>query len=653
MLGRNRNGRTLVIRLVVLFALALTVRPAVAQEDLKDYVPLIRTNFHQDTRATFNALATHFTQSGHKQLADFFAAYANTGGFGTGWVYVAEDGENFVVTNRHVVSEAASVDISFEQADGSYKTYSNAPIVYVDDSADLAVVQFPGAARVFKRGFPIDTTQMRDGTEFFSAGFPAFGGEPLWQFSSGIVTNSRARPAGFAGYDYLIQHSSQIDKGNSGGPLMVRDSRSVTGFAVIGVNTWKATQRENTNFSIPARILLRTVERARTTMTVRNSVASMGGQLEDDCHVLASELQSPNPDLERIHQYISYALVGRRGWEAFQTILATVKDQKSWEDSFFQDPIETMRTSLYYLFWLTLGKREGAGTVEFSGISPADTGRIAAATGIRTQFRLGASSTEISWTWEYGRWRVLDFELPPVQVAPVNTPASPAAKPGRRALAPFSLLLLGGHFAAGTSNGYGNIYSQLWFPSAGAGSSDKAVFGWSAGISAETNLVHDVVWLESQLNLVNKGRYYEWNYPADSVVTNNIWVQEQILYLQVPAMAKVMLVIDDGLSVTIAGGPALNVAVAPGGVYWDYNDKQYSLPSTWYGGGYLKPVAFSVVGEAAIYFGLGGSKLGIFGKLDYDLTADFDYGGPDSSNFATFTGGLRLVFPLYVSESRQ
>ncbi|HUX51595.1 MAG TPA: serine protease [Spirochaetia bacterium] len=649
MLRRNRNGSLLLGRLFFAAALVLSVWPVVAQEDLKNYVPLIRTNFHQETRATFEALATHFAEGGHKQLADFFAAYAKAGGFGTGWVYVAEDGENFIITNRHVVSESASVDISFEQADGSYKTYSNAPIVYVDDSADLAIVQFPGGARVFKRGFPIDTTLRHDGTELFSAGFPAFGGEPLWQFSTGIVTNSRARPAGFAGYDYLIQHSSQIDKGNSGGPLMVRDSRSATGFAVIGVNTWKATQRENTNFSIPALVLMGTIDRARKAMSVRNSVASMGGKLEEDCRVLASELQSPNPDLETIHQYISYALVGRRGWEAFQTILATVKDQTSWEESFFQDPIETMRTSLYYLFWLTLGKREGGGSVEFSGISAADRSRIGTATGIRTGFRVGASTTEISWTWEYGRWRVLDFEVPPVEIAPPSTPS----KEVRGSLSPFSLILLGGHVTAGTSNGYGNIYSQQWFPSAGAGSADKGVFGWSVGISAEANLVRDVVWLETQLNLVNKGRYYEWNYPADTVATNNVWVQEQILYLQVPAMAKVMLVIDDGLSMTIAGGPALNIAVAPGGVYWDYNNKQYALPSTWYSGSYLKPVALSVVGEAAVYFGLGGSKLGIFGKVDYDLTADFDYGGPDSSNFATFTGGLRLVFPLYARVSRQ
>ncbi len=559
--------------------------------------------------------------------------------------------ENFIITNRHVVSEAATVNIGFEQPDGSYKTYSDAPIVYVDDFMDIAVVQFPGRARVFSRGFPINTSFMPDGTQLFSAGFPAFGGEPLWQFSTGIVTNSRARPVGFQGYDYLIQHSAQIDKGNSGGPLMVRDPGSVTGYDVIGVNTWKATQRENTNFSIPANLLLQVVERARKAIAVHASSSSMSAALDQTCKVLAAELRSSNPDLARIHQFISYAQVGRRGWEAFQTILSTVDDPKTWEKQFFEDPIETMRTSLYYLFWVALGKNQGGGSVEYSGVSVADQGKIGTSDEIRTEYRVGDSSTEISWTWEYGQWRVVDFELPALTAAKPHatgqsTGATNTGQPQASAVTPFSTVMLGLAFAAGSSNGHGNVYNQPLFPSAGSSSADKSVFAWSAGVSAETNMTK-WFWLQAQLNIAVKGRYYELNDPVDADQTNNIWVSENILYLQIPVMAEVFVLLDEGLSFTVAAGPALNVAVAPGGVYWDWNDNQFDLPSTWYSGSRWKPITLSAVGEVGFYFGLGGSALGIFGRLDYDLTNSFDYGSSGASHFTSVSGGLRLLFPVY------
>ena len=49
----------------------------------------------------------------------------------------------------------------------------------------------------------------------------------------------------------LVQHTAQVDAGSSGGPLLIRDENAAAGFAVVGINTWKASDRENTNFAIP------------------------------------------------------------------------------------------------------------------------------------------------------------------------------------------------------------------------------------------------------------------------------------------------------------------------------------------------------------------------------------------------------------------
>jgi len=97
----------------------------------------------------------------------------------------------------------------------------------------------------------------------WSAGFPGLGSDPMWQLGKGTVTNARAKIKELLSPDIstLIQHSAQVDAGNSGGPLLTADSKSEAGYSVIGINTWKATYRESTNFSIPASIIKSFVQR--------------------------------------------------------------------------------------------------------------------------------------------------------------------------------------------------------------------------------------------------------------------------------------------------------------------------------------------------------------------------------------------------------
>jgi hypothetical protein len=234
----------------------------------------------------------------------------------------------------------------------------------------------------------------------------------------------------------------------------------------------------------------------------------------------------------------------------------------------------------------------------------------------------------------------------------VSPAAANSARPARAAgLRPFSLVFIGLGFNAGDSNGHGTVYSQTWFPGSSGDSADKGIFSWTASVTAESNLT-GWLWLETQLSLVQKGRYYQSNYPPDSDPTNDWWVSENILYLQVPVMAKIRLLIDQGLSFTLAAGPALNVAVTAGGSYWDWYDVQHALPSDWYNG-FLNRVVVSAVAEAGFYFGLGGSALGIVARIDYDLTGDFTYVIPDTSRFLTVSGGLRWVLPVYTSAGNQ
>jgi serine protease Do len=236
---------------LLLAAVLLAGAVGLVHADLKDYVFIVKPVYYEKTRALFLQLANYFGDQGNPDAQQYFTVMAGEYAHGSGWLMVDADGQDYLITNRHVVIGAGTVNVYQERQDGTQTAWTECPIVYVDSQMDLAVCQFPGGKNPFTTGFRLDTRVEKDLTDVVAAGFPGFGGKPLWQVSTGTITNSQARidPA----YSYLIQHSAPIDPGNSGGPLLVRDPSAPTGFSVVGVNTLKAVKRESTNFAIPAR----------------------------------------------------------------------------------------------------------------------------------------------------------------------------------------------------------------------------------------------------------------------------------------------------------------------------------------------------------------------------------------------------------------
>jgi serine protease Do len=410
--------------LVLIFALIL---PACLHAELKDYIFIVKPVYHQKTRSLFLDLAKYFGDKGDTGAQAYFTGMAGEYAHGTGWVVVDSDGQNYLITNRHVVIGAEKVNAYLESVDGDQKIFADCPILYVDNQMDLAVIQFPGAQKVFKAGFRLDARPAKDLTEVVAAGFPGFGGKPLWQVSIGNITNSHARidPS----YSYLIQHSAPIDPGNSGGPLLVKDPSAPIGYSVVGVNTLKALKRESTNFAIPARHVSEVLERARRAKKLAANPAGLRGELLKSAAVLTGELNSDNPVDQDVNKYISYAIVGEKGWQAYQAVLSSVQDQKKFTDWFLDDPVEAMRTSIYWFFSAEVDHEAGS-VVEFKGINPADESAIGRGEGIRTAFVIGGKQKEIAWSLEYGQWKISDMTLSlPAAAAPAATPAEnpPAA----------------------------------------------------------------------------------------------------------------------------------------------------------------------------------------------------------------------------------
>ena len=169
-------------------------------------------------------------------------------GEGSGFVW---DKEGHIVTNYHVVEDAASVEVTF--IDG---TSFPAEVVGTDPDSDLAVI-FVDSPEEWLHPITLgDSEAAFVGQRVVAIGNP-FGQE--WTLTTGIVSAlGRTMPSGTSQFSIpeMIQTDTAINPGNSGGPLLDRNGQ------VLGVNTLilSLTQASSgVGFSIPVNVVKQVV----------------------------------------------------------------------------------------------------------------------------------------------------------------------------------------------------------------------------------------------------------------------------------------------------------------------------------------------------------------------------------------------------------
>ena len=148
----------------------------------------------------------------------------NAGGFGTG---VVIDPSGLAITNYHVIHRAERLRIFFWDPD-DLNNYT-ADIIGIDPVADLALLQI----KVREDMLPL--TYLNIESENFIIGEEVVAiGHMLglqWSVTQGTL-NHTERPGKITPYVSVLQHSAQINKGNSGGPLINKVGD------VVGINTY-------------------------------------------------------------------------------------------------------------------------------------------------------------------------------------------------------------------------------------------------------------------------------------------------------------------------------------------------------------------------------------------------------------------------------
>jgi serine protease Do len=197
--------------------------PVTAQEIPNDFTAIVRQKI-----PAVVAIATRQFIEDQTTLNDFLTPFGNRGAgpvqpqvreaLGSGFVI---NPEGYIVTNNHVVAEAAEIHVVF-----SDKETSPARLVGRDPATDIAVLKVDPRPNMAATVWG-DSDAVQPGAWTIAIGSPfGLGGSVTVGVLSARSRNIQAGP-----YDDFLQTDASVNQGNSGGPLF--NARG----EVIGVNT--------------------------------------------------------------------------------------------------------------------------------------------------------------------------------------------------------------------------------------------------------------------------------------------------------------------------------------------------------------------------------------------------------------------------------
>jgi S1-C subfamily serine protease len=317
---------------------------------------------------------------------------------GSGFAVREVDDEVWFITNRHVATAFDKPTVSLDREISNKK----ADIIYVSDRNDLAVISIKAAdVPLLKLGGLV-----YEGEHVLSLGYPSVRGVgQVYQAAEGVVSNKCFAEDKDNG-SCLIQHTATIDHGNSGGPLV--DAQ--TG-RVVGVNTW-GFQRGGMStayVSIPADHVAKVLEQAAEVREKGQDKAWRQQQLLSTVREFLDERLSAEPNEWHLSYMVSSKLLVRTGMDNYRLLKRYDKVQLA------------RKYGLMAVMAFATEKRIGE---DINQACEEETERVRVnATDVRfgthdkarVIVRCGKARREMQWTYEYGRWQIVDYYSKPLE----------------------------------------------------------------------------------------------------------------------------------------------------------------------------------------------------------------------------------------------
>ena len=397
--------RFLLIFLVLIFVFPVWVfsqQQAPSAGVLRDYVGLINQSYHPGIVAYFEKIKTELEKNKKNNAVKSIDLFLK-GATGSGFVIADAAGNFYVVTNYHVIQQAHTLSITFEHQDNSKKRYENLIVIACDEELDLALLVFPTTEKP-SAGLSLLNRLVDEGEDVYAAGFPVLGTTPLWQFSRGMVSNSSARfPKSI--YDETlmgpyIQHTAQIDPGNSGGPLLVIQRNAASGYMVAGINTLSALKRQTANYAIPAPAAQIFINAA-----VNQKPETYKDALDKRLNKFIQGLGDNKAIYPHIAEYLSSVCVGENAEYAMSEMYE--KGNTAVKRAFIEKCEESVVGAMGYAVAWTIENslRTGQkGTIKASIKEVTGDGEE-----YTVKFSINNKNVNSIWIREYGIWRIKSF----------------------------------------------------------------------------------------------------------------------------------------------------------------------------------------------------------------------------------------------------
>ena len=156
-------------RLAIGLILFAGLIPSFLFAQVKSYIGVVRQQYYSEYVDMFKKMSKELKDEGYNTYSKSIDGYLE-GGFGSGFVWVAKDGTNYVITNRHVVAQAETASVEFEDdATGEITKYEGLKVIATDDDIDIAILAFKDGEKPFKKGLELSQKALTDGQEVWSA----------------------------------------------------------------------------------------------------------------------------------------------------------------------------------------------------------------------------------------------------------------------------------------------------------------------------------------------------------------------------------------------------------------------------------------------------------------------------------------------------